>query len=85
MGPKRLAGVQRAGVRGLFLAPRLRFSLESVGWDYSASQWRRQPWAGVDDMVKEGLPAFYTKWLAPSAFHASRPEPHVGQKCRVWT
>lgn len=30
----------------LFLAPRLRFLLESVGCDYSASQWRQQPGLG---------------------------------------
>lgn len=41
-----LAGLQRAGARGLFLAPRLRFLLGSVGCDYSASQWRRQPGLG---------------------------------------
>lgn len=39
----------------------------------------------VDDMVEEGLAAFYPQWLAPSAFHAPRPEPHVGQTCRLWT
>lgn len=72
----------------MFLAPRLRFLLESVGCDYSASQWRRQPGLGwMTWWRKAWQPSTQSGWHPlPSTHQGQSPtmDRHASCGHRCW-